>query len=59
MDRWIVVDFHGGSMGFEGVPGFLLSVLLIGVISGLLGVASMEVHGTIGAFTAYFDGPVD
>ena len=36
MDRWIVVDFHGGSMGFEDVPGFLLSVLLIGVISGLL-----------------------
>ena len=51
--------YYGGSMGFEGVPGFLLSVLLIGVISGLLGVGSMEVHGTIGAFTAYFDGPVD
>ena len=36
MDRCIVVDFHGGSRGFECVPGFLLSVLLIGVISGLL-----------------------
>ena len=36
MDRWIVVDFHGGSRGFECVAGFLLSVLLIGVISGLL-----------------------
>ena len=36
MDRWIVVDFHGGSRGFECVAGFLLSVLLIGVITGLL-----------------------
>ena len=36
MDRWIVVDFHGGSMGFEDVSGFLLSVLLICVIFGLL-----------------------
>ena len=36
MDRWIVVDFHGGWMGFEGFSGFLLSVLLISVISGLL-----------------------
>ena len=36
MDRWIVVDFHVGWMGFEGVPGFLLSLLLISVISGLL-----------------------
>ena len=35
MDRWIVVDFHGGWMGFEGVPGFLFSVLLISVFSGL------------------------
>ena len=35
MDRWIVVDFHVGWMGFEGVAGFLLSVLLISVISGL------------------------
>ena len=36
MGRWIVVDFHGGSMGFEDVPGFVLSVLLICVITGLL-----------------------
>ena len=36
MDRWIVVDLHGGSRGFECVAGFLFSVLLIGVISGLL-----------------------
>ena len=31
-----MVDFHGGSMGFEDVPGFVLSVLLLCVISGLL-----------------------
>ena len=36
MDPWTVVDFHGGWMGFEGFPGFLLSVLLTSVISGLL-----------------------
>ena len=47
MDRWIVVDFHGGSMGFEDVPGFLVIVLLIGVISGLLmDLAKRPFYGT-------------
>ena len=48
MDRWILVEFHGGSMGFEDVPGFLVIVLLIGVISGLLmDLAGRRFYGTV------------
>ena len=48
MDRWILVEFHGASMGFEDVPGFLVIVLLIGVISGLLmELARRRFYGTV------------
>ena len=43
-----MVDFHGGSMGFEDVPRFLVIVLLIGVISGLLmDLARRRFYGTV------------
>ena len=48
MDRWILVEFHGASMGFEDVPRFLVIVLLIGVISGLLmDLARRRFYGTV------------